>query len=61
MSVVKSALSASPDELRANREFYEGRVADLRARRAAGFGDFIVGVCVDCSVGSKAGKITNIR
>jgi 3-methylcrotonyl-CoA carboxylase beta subunit len=35
MSVVKSALSASPDELRANREFYDGRVADLRARRAA--------------------------
>ena len=35
MSVVKSALSASPEELRANREFYDGRVADLRARRAA--------------------------
>ncbi len=35
MSVIKSALAASPDELRANREFYEGRVADLRARRAA--------------------------
>ena len=35
MSVVKSALSASPEELRANREFYESRVADLRSRRAA--------------------------
>jgi hypothetical protein len=35
MSVVKSALSASPEELRANRESYDGRVADLRARRAA--------------------------
>ncbi len=35
MSVIKSALAASPDELRANREFYEGRVNDLRARRAS--------------------------
>jgi 3-methylcrotonyl-CoA carboxylase beta subunit len=35
MSVIKSALSASPEELRANREFYDGRVEDLHRRRAA--------------------------
>jgi 3-methylcrotonyl-CoA carboxylase beta subunit len=35
MSVMKSALSASTQEFQRNREFYEGRVADLRARRAA--------------------------
>ena len=35
MSVMKSVLSASTQEFQRNREFYEGRVADLRARRAA--------------------------
>ncbi|MGK2899780.1 MAG: carboxyl transferase domain-containing protein, partial [Burkholderiaceae bacterium] len=35
MSVIKSALSASPEELRANRDFYDGRIKDLRRRRAS--------------------------
>ena len=35
MSVMKSVLSASTHEFRLNRECYEGRVADLRTRRAA--------------------------
>jgi 3-methylcrotonyl-CoA carboxylase beta subunit len=35
MSVMPSALSASPEELQANRQAYEERVADLRRRRAA--------------------------
>ena len=35
MSVLASSITASPDELLANRTAYEARVADLRARRAA--------------------------
>ncbi|MDP1692039.1 MAG: carboxyl transferase domain-containing protein [Burkholderiaceae bacterium] len=35
MSVVKSALSVSPEELRANRESCERRIEDLRRRRGA--------------------------
>ena len=34
MSIIASALSVGPDELRANREFYESRIQDLRRRRA---------------------------
>lgn len=35
MSVIKSALSTSPEEQRANREFYEDRIKNLHQRRAA--------------------------
>ncbi len=35
MSILKSVLSVSTDEFHRNREFYEGRVTDLRGRRAA--------------------------
>jgi len=35
MSVLQSAITASAEELRANREAYDRRVADLHARRAA--------------------------
>jgi len=35
MSILASAITASPEELQANRVAYEARVADLRARRTA--------------------------
>jgi 3-methylcrotonyl-CoA carboxylase beta subunit len=35
MSILQSAITASAEELRANREAYDDRVADLHARRAA--------------------------
>jgi 3-methylcrotonyl-CoA carboxylase beta subunit len=35
MSIVRSALSLSPQESRTNRESYESRIEDLRRRRAA--------------------------